>query len=151
RHIRKLVAVNASDPSADPELLRRFAGERDEAAFAALVRRHGPLVLAVCRRVLHNEHDAEDAFQATFLILAKKAGSLHWHASIANWLYLVAYRVALRAKVEAVRRRARENSAANRPVADPLAEITLREAQAVLDEELARLPAKCRAPLLLCC
>jgi RNA polymerase sigma factor (sigma-70 family) len=106
--------------------------------------------LGVCRRILP-EADADDAFQGTFLILARKAASLGWHESVANWLYLVAYRLALKVKTEALRRRAHESQATDRPPRDPMAEISLREAQAVLDEELASLPDKLRAPVLLCC
>jgi len=84
--------------------LRRFAALRDEQAFAALVRRHGPMVLNVGQRVLHNGHDAEDVFQATFLVFTRKAGSLRWHESVGNWLYQVAYRIARKARAAAARR-----------------------------------------------
>ncbi|HEV3120052.1 MAG TPA: sigma-70 family RNA polymerase sigma factor [Gemmataceae bacterium] len=151
RHIRQL-ADNSADASAtDRELLRRFAAHRDQAAFAALVRRHGRLVFGVCRRVLGEEHDAEDAFQATFLILARKAGAPFWRESIGNWLYQIAFRLAVRMRRQAGRRQQRERYAGQRCAADPLAEITLREAQLTLDEELSRLPHALRAPIVLCC
>jgi DNA-directed RNA polymerase specialized sigma24 family protein len=110
-YIRKLVAAPAAPAVTDRELLKRFVQQRDDAAFADLVQRHGPMVLQVCRNLLHNGHDAEDAFQATFLVLARKAVSLCWQASIADWLHQVAYRVALKARTEAARRRARERVA----------------------------------------
>src|SRR5262249_43115396 len=128
-----------------------FVTRRDEAAFTALVRRHGPMVLGVCQRVLSHRQDAEDACQATFLVLARKATSPRWHDSVASWLYEVAYHLALKARAAAARRSAHEGRARPRPGADPLADVTLRELQSVLDEELARLPAQYRAPLILCC
>jgi RNA polymerase sigma factor (sigma-70 family) len=137
--------------SSDSELLHRFTDQRDEAAFAALVRRHGAMVLGVCRRVLHHSHDAEDAFQATFFVLARKAASVRWQDSIAGWLQQTAYHLALRTRTAAVRRRTHEGAAQPASPTDHLAEITLREFQQVLDEELARLPEKYRAPLVLCC
>src|SRR5690242_16411189 len=149
RHIRTVAAPAAG--LSDRELVERFAAGRDEAAFAALLLRHGPMVLCVCRRVLADWHDAEDAFQATFLVLARKAGSLRAGGSVAGWLHGVAYRLALKARVSAARRREREGRAAARPPGDPLAEVSVREAQAILDDELARLPEKFRAPLVLCC
>jgi RNA polymerase sigma factor (sigma-70 family) len=151
RHLRQLAKPHSFTQASDRELLRHFATHHDEAAFTALVRRHGPLVLRVCQRVLHHRQDAEDAFQATFLLLARKATSAHWHESVANWLYGVAHHVALKARAAAARRAAHESRARSLPAADPLAEITLRELQGVLAEELARLPAKYRAPLILCC
>src|SRR3712207_3694597 len=90
RTLHHCVTRQACDGLSDRELLARFAAGRDEAAFAALLRRHGPMVLRVGRRVLLNGHDAEDVFQATFLALARRAGSRGWQESIANWLYLVA-------------------------------------------------------------
>src|SRR3954447_1120101 len=101
----------------DGQLLARFLDGRDEAAFAALVRRHGPMVLGVCRRVLGHAHDAEDAFQATFLVLARKARSLADPEAVGPWLYGVAYRTALEARAMSRRRRAREKQV--RDVPDP--------------------------------
>src|SRR5437870_2247412 len=108
QHIRKLAATG-SDHLPDRELLRRFVTTRDEAAFAALVRRHGKMVLSVCQRVLHNWHDAEDAFQATFLVLSRKADSLRHPELVGNWLYGVAHRLARKARVHTSRRWARES------------------------------------------
>src|SRR5438105_3431476 len=91
RHLRKLTAADRAEPAADADLLRRFTARRDPNAFAGLVERHGPMVLGVCRGVLRNHHDAEDAFQATFLALARKADSIRQGASLGGWLYEVAY------------------------------------------------------------
>src|SRR5437763_15235675 len=91
QHVRKILTAHESEQLSDRELLRRFAQEHDEAAFAMLVRRHGSMVLHSCQRVLHNWHDAEDGFQATFLVLARKAGSQRWKESVSTWLYLVAH------------------------------------------------------------
>jgi RNA polymerase sigma factor (sigma-70 family) len=132
-------------------LLERFAGRREEEAFAELVRRHGPMVLGVCRRVLHDHQEAEDALQATFFILARKAGTIRRHESLASWLYGVAYHVALRARARASRRADLAARAGEKQPADPLAEVSGRELLTLLDEELQRLPAAYRAPLVLCC
>jgi RNA polymerase sigma factor (sigma-70 family) len=151
RHLRRLVAPQGVAHLSDKELVARFAAHRDEAAFEALVQRHGPMVLCVCRRVLGNEHDAEDAFQATFLVLSRKTASLRRQESVGSWLFGVAHRLALKANAAAARRRIHESRAATPSPRDPLAEITVREAQMVLENELARLPEKYRAPLVLCC
>jgi RNA polymerase sigma factor (sigma-70 family) len=135
--------------SSDRHLLARFVATRDEAAFATLVRRHGPMVLSVCRRVLRDIHDAEDSFQATFLVLARKAGSLVVGDSLGCWLYGVAYRAALETREFNARRRARE-----RPMNDvPHPEVLPAESQdwrPLLDRELNLLPQKYRAAIVLC-
>jgi RNA polymerase sigma factor (sigma-70 family) len=139
----------AEGPS-DGELLRQFCERRDEAAFAALVRRHGPLVLGVCRRVLRDVHAAEDAFQATFLVLARKAAGVGRPERLANWLYGVAYRTALKARARAARRGQHERQAGAMAVTDPEDARAWRELCAALDEEVSRLPERYRAPLVLC-
>src|SRR5262245_7363850 len=107
QHIRNWAGVRASDQPNDGALLDRFIREQDEAAFAVLVQRYGSLVFGVCRRILRDSHDAEAAFQATFVVLVRKASSIHQRDSIASWLYRVAYRVALEAKSKAYRWRER--------------------------------------------
>src|SRR5262249_10537307 len=134
----------------DRQLLQRFAAGHDEAAFTELVRRHAALVLGVCQRVLHHSHDAEDAFQATFLVLARKAALLRWQESGSKWLYEVACRTALKARANAARRRAHERQAEAMRQPSPVAELARQELRGLLDAELARLPARYRAPLLLC-
>jgi RNA polymerase sigma-70 factor (ECF subfamily) len=133
----------------DGQLLECFVAQREEAAFEALVRRHGPMVLGVCRRVLHHGHDAEDAFQATFLVLLRKAASIVPREQVGPWLYGVAYRTALKAKATAAKRRAKERQV--RPVprreeGDPV----WQELLPLLDQELSRLPDKYRVPVILC-
>lgn len=135
----------------DAQLLRRFAAHRDEGAFAVLVHRHGPLVYGVCRNVLRRQHDAEDAFQATFLVLARRAGAIREGQALGGWLYRVAYRVAMKARRSADLRRLREDKAAKPDEDRASTEIAWRELQSMLDEELNRLPAKYRAPFVLCC
>jgi RNA polymerase sigma factor (sigma-70 family) len=149
RFIRTL-ATEHSERLADRQLLQRFLAERDEAAFAALVRRHGPMVLGVCRRILQHDHDAEDVFQATFLVLARWAGAVRCQESVGSWLFGVAYRLAHKARLSAARRLSHESRAGRALSADPLDELSSLEAKALLDRELARLPEKYRAPLILC-
>ena len=133
----------------DHILLRQFCEQRDEAAFATLLYRHGPMVLGVCRSVLRNEADAEDAFQATFLILARKAASIRKTASVASWLHGVAHRTALKARAKSATREKNEARAPRRPVSDP-DDLAWREVQQVLHEELAGLAGRYRDPLVVC-
>jgi RNA polymerase sigma factor (sigma-70 family) len=138
------------EEESDALLLTRFANQQDDAAFAALVKRHGPMVLAVCRRILRNPHDADDAFQATFMVLVRKAASIAQPELLGNWLYGVAYRVAVKARANVARRTQHERRAPVIPLEDPLLDVTSRELRTVLDAELDRLPEKYRAPLVLC-
>jgi RNA polymerase sigma factor (sigma-70 family) len=152
RHLRRATGAGSYSGAGDARLLERFAACGDEAAFAALVGRHGPLVWQVCRRVLRHEHDAEDAFQAAFLALARKARSIGRGEAVGGWLYRVALRVALRVRAAAARRVAHERPAADADRAaagrdDPL----WRDLRPVLDEEVARLPGRYRAAFVLCC
>src|SRR5262249_51282071 len=110
-HVRELAGREHAGRQSDAECLGRFAHCQDEAAFATLVRRHGPMVLGVCRRVLHDHHAAEDVFQATFLVLARKARSISKHGSVASWLHGVAHRLALKSKADAIRRQNHERCA----------------------------------------
>jgi RNA polymerase sigma factor (sigma-70 family) len=143
----RTVALPQEDATlSDRQLLDRYVRGREEAAFAALVHRHGPMVWGVCRRILHSHQDAEDAFQATFLVLVRKAAGVR---SVANWLYGVAHQTALSARASAGKRRMREKqvTAMPEPAAEPEACNDLR---AVLDRELTRLPAKYREAIVLC-
>ena len=152
RHLRMLFSVGAGAGLSDARLLERFAtarGEASELAFAALVERHGPVVLRACRGVLRDEHEAQDAFQATFLILARKGRTLWVRDSLAPWLHRVACRVAGRARVVAERRRRLERRAAERPPGRSPGE-GCRELAAILHEEVDRLPDRYRGPVVLC-
>jgi RNA polymerase sigma factor (sigma-70 family) len=133
-------------------LLDRFVTQRDMGAFAVLVRRHGPMVMRVCQRVLHNAHDAEDAFQATFIVLMRKAPAIGQRELLANWLYGVASKVAANARLQATRRQAHVKCAEPRQLEGaerPSSEASWQDIRPVLDEELNRLPAKYRAPVVL--
>jgi RNA polymerase sigma factor (sigma-70 family) len=149
RHVKILAAGRCVREWSDRQLLDAFAARGSEAAFTALVSRHGPMVLRVCRRVLNHEQDAEDAFQATFLVLARSIGSIRKRDSLANWLHGVAYRTAMKAKRGAARRRnheARLRAVALQTAAEP----TWNDVQAVLDEEIQRLPSCFREAFVLC-
>jgi len=150
RRLRRLV-TGAGGDATDQQLLERYAAGRDEEAFAALVRRHGPMVHGVCRRILGNCHDADDAFQATFLVLARKASTVVWRASVGNWLHGVAYRTAHKLRVQSARRARHEQRAAALGNEHTNEHPEARELRQVLDEELVRLPERFRMPLLLCC
>jgi RNA polymerase sigma factor (sigma-70 family) len=149
-HLRRLAGTNLCGPAVDAELLDRFTTQRDEAAFAELVRRHGPMVFNVCRSVLRQQQDAEDAFQATFLILARKAVSIRRPEAVAGWLCEVAHRVAVKAQSAAAGRRDRERKAVQPMPASSALDLTLRDLQRTLHEELQQLPEKFRLPLVLC-
>jgi RNA polymerase sigma factor (sigma-70 family) len=150
RQLRRAALLSAGDGPPDAQLLESFLARRDEAAFEALLRRHGPMVLGVCRRVLRNTHDAEDAFQATFLVLARKGGSIRSRQVVASWLYGVAYRTAMKARAMSARRRAREKQAAEASRPDVRAGGVEEELLERLDHELSRLPDKYRVPVNLC-
>jgi RNA polymerase sigma factor (sigma-70 family) len=138
------------DGATDGQLLERFVHRRDGVAFATLLRRHGPMVLGVCRRVLRGGPDAEDAFQATFLVLARKAGTLGRPELLANWLYGVAYRTALHMRARSARRRLLEREAATMSASESEPDAGWQELRELLDDELQSLPEKYRAPLVLC-
>lgn len=144
------IALADVEKQSDRDLIERFAAHDDQAAFAALVERHGPMVLGVCRRRLAQPQDAEDAAQAVFVLLAQKAKRISWNASIANWLYASARNVAWHAFVSARRRTVREKLAAQAEPVSTLDDITGRELLAILDEELEKLPSRYREPLVLC-
>jgi RNA polymerase sigma factor (sigma-70 family) len=148
--LKSLLAVPTTGEWTDCQLLERYASQRDEAAFASLVRRHGSLVLGVGRRILQHDQDAEDVFQATFIMLARKANSSGWQKSIAGWLYKVAYRLALRTKAKAIRQRTLQTAVG---IASATKSSTIEESQellAMMDAELHHLADKYREPLLLC-
>ena len=154
--VQTTTATQTAPPETDAQLVARFNASRDEAAFGALVQRYGPAVWQVCHRVLRDRHDAHDAFQATFLALLRGAAHVQRPEAIGSWLYGVAYRMAMRARVRRQRGAALlpETAAAESDVvdplaSDPLADVAQRELLRVLDEELMRLPARYREPLVL--
>lgn len=158
-HLNILATVGVVGDMADGQLLRGCLGSRDgqnhaqaqaQAAFSALVQRHGPMVLKVCRQVLGDLHDADDAFQATFLVLLRRAGSVRNVDSVASWLHGVAYRVSRRARIAAVERRARERRAAEINTLQHDCRAEDLESWDELHEEIARLPARYREPIVLC-
>ena len=152
RHIRRAAGRRELANRSDRELLTSFARDRDENAFIELVHRHAALVGGVCRRVLRHEQDVEDAFQATFLVLSRRASAIAWHESAANWLHKVALHLARKAGKMAARRQEAERNrqllASTCSTAAPIRQVW--ELQEVLDKELARLPATCRSSLILC-
>jgi RNA polymerase sigma factor (sigma-70 family) len=150
--IRRLrVTTSRAGPGmTDGQLLECFVGRRDEAAFAALVRRHGPMVWGVCRRILHSHHDAEDAFQATFLVLVRRAGSVVPRQMVANWLYGVARRTAVKARALAARRSRREDQLTEQSEPAAGERSADRDLRSLLDHELARLPDRYRVAIVLC-
>ncbi|HYV38585.1 MAG TPA: sigma-70 family RNA polymerase sigma factor, partial [Gemmataceae bacterium] len=151
QEIRRIAGLSATALLPDRELLESFVGRHDQAAFEVLVRRYGSMVFGLCKRILRHNQDAEDAFQATFLVLVRKAASLGRGETVGNWLYGVAYRTALQARTRSTRRRRHEALAAPREHEESSVEIAARlELQALLDRELSRLPDKYRAVIVLC-
>jgi RNA polymerase sigma factor (sigma-70 family) len=154
RHLRHVLAPPEVKGASDAELLGRFVQSHDQTAFELLVRRHEALVFGVCRRIVRDRHDAEDAFQATFLALACKAGSIRKGAAVAGWLHRVACRVALQARAAAARRGALhrlEDGLDSVPAPrEPRPDALWRDLKPILDEELSRLPEKLRVPVVLC-
>jgi RNA polymerase sigma factor (sigma-70 family) len=149
QHLRRAALRHVGATLTDGELLERYVTQRDDAAFEALMRRHGPMVLGACRRVLGNEADAEDAFQATFLVFVHKAASIRSRSTVSNWLYGVAHNMALKAKALNRKRYMKEREAASVPKHQARAEVW-QEVQALLDAELSGLPDKYRVAIVLC-
>lgn len=151
QHLRHLVDQGVADAMSDRQLLERFVRQRDESAFDKLVQRHGPMVLRVCGRILGSGHDVDDGFQATFLVLVRRAEALPWREALGGWLHGVALRVALKIKAQAVRHPLPERAKPAKTPHDPVQEEVLAgELRQIVDEELRRLPARYRDPLVLC-
>src|SRR5207253_2496128 len=150
RLLRSIVPARDQAALGDAALVARFVGDRDESAFETLLRRHGPMVLSVCRRMLRDEHAVEDAFQVTFLVLLQKAGSLRRGDLLGNWLYGVAHRTALKARSAAARRSVRERCLDD--ALEPTATVDgiPPDVRPVIDDEIRRLPPLYREPVVLC-
>jgi RNA polymerase sigma factor (sigma-70 family) len=150
RDLQTLFDIGVLGDRPDGELLGHFVEQREEAVFEAIVRRHGPMVWGVCRRVLRDHHDAEDAFQATFLVLARKAASVVPREKLGNWLYGVAYQTARNARAIRARRRLREGQVSEMPELEAASHDLRDEFTEQLDRELSRLPEKYSNPIVLC-
>jgi RNA polymerase sigma factor (sigma-70 family) len=150
QHLRRAALVQDCGGMTDGQLLADFINSRNEGALEALVRRHGPMVWGVCRRVLFNHHDAEDAFQATFLVLLRKAASISRRELLANWLYGVAHQTALKARATTAKNRSRERQVTQMPEPESKQQELWHELEPLLDQELSRLPQKYRSAVVLC-
>jgi RNA polymerase sigma factor (sigma-70 family) len=150
QHLRRTVLLHDGAGLTDGQLLEDYISRHDETAVAALVRRHGSMVWGVCRRVLRNHHDAEDAFQAAFLVLVRKAASIVPRQMVANWLYGVAHQTALNARAAAARRKGRERQVTEMPEPAVTEQDLWHDLQPILDEELSHLPDKYRVAIVLC-
>jgi len=148
RHVRRVAL--SDDGLSDTQLLGAFLANREDSAFEAILRRHGPLVFGVCRRVLRDRHLAEDAFQATFLVLVRKAGAVRTQTSLGSWLYKVAYRTAMKALAMKLRRQSKESQVPMVAMADAVADAERRELLERFDAALNALPEKYRVPVVLC-
>jgi RNA polymerase sigma factor (sigma-70 family) len=150
QYIRRIVRPDCLQDATDSQLLQRFIASGDEEAFALLVRRHGPMVLGICQRALSQAQDVEDAFQATFMVLVRKASLIGRPELLGNWLYGVALRTSAKARANAARRRTREALLPDLPDAEAPGEPVWKSVQGTLDEEVGRLPSKYRVPFVLC-
>jgi RNA polymerase sigma factor (sigma-70 family) len=150
KDLQTLFSVGAIGGLSDAQLLDRFVSRREELVFEAIIQRHGPMAWGVCRRVLRDHHDAEDAFQATFLVLARKAASVMPREKLGNWLYGVAYQTAMKARAKTSRRRGRERQVPDMPEPEGGRENHRDDLLPLLDQELSRLPEKYRIPIVLC-
>jgi RNA polymerase sigma factor (sigma-70 family) len=148
--IRRLIGGEGGCALTDAELLERFVASADASSFEVLIWRHGAMVLGLCRRILRDRHEAEDAFQATFLVFARKAGSIGQRRAVGCWLYKVAYRIALRLRASAAKRPTTAEAADDLPGLESADDGDWRDLRPVLDEEIARLPEKYRAAFVLC-
>jgi RNA polymerase sigma factor (sigma-70 family) len=151
RLLRDRLAVHDGTEPTDEQLLDAFLAHHDESAFAGIVRRHGSMVLQVCRRILGHQQDAEDAFQATFLVLARQGAALRNKAALGSFLHGVAHRTSLKVKQAAMRRQHHEGRAPQRRSTEPVDDLSWREVRRLLDEEIARLPEASRSVFVLCC
>jgi RNA polymerase sigma factor (sigma-70 family) len=150
QYLRRVLPSQDAADVTDGLLLGRFIEEKDEAAIQGLIRRHGPMVWGVCCRLLRDHHDAEDAFQATFLVLVRKAASIVPQGMVANWLYGVAPQTALKARANAARRKGRERQVTEMPEPAAAKQDLWNDLQPLLDQELSRLPERYRALIVLC-
>jgi RNA polymerase sigma-70 factor (ECF subfamily) len=150
RDLQILFSAGSLGGLTDGQLLDRYLSRRDEAIFEAIVHRHGPMVWGVCRRVLRDHHDAEDAFQATFLVLVRKASSVMPGEMLPNWLYGVAYQTAMKARARTFQRRGRERQVPEMPEPEAPHQESWDDWLPMLDQELSRLPDKYRVPVVLC-
>ena len=150
RHLRELFSGGTAVGLSDGQLLARYAADRDGPAFAALVARHGPMVISTCRAILGHDHDVEDAFQATFLVLARKAGSVRASDALGGWLHRVAYRVAVQANIEVKRRRWHESEVPMTEIPAPARAGLDVDLRSIVHEEIDRLPERHRLPVVLC-
>ena len=149
-HLRRIEIRKDGGLLTDAQLLECYLADRDDAAFEGLVRRHGPMVFGVCRRVLSDVHDAEDAVQATFLVLVRKAASIEPREMVGNWLHGVAYSTSVRARSASAKRRAKEGKAAAMPVRSDAQDEAWEQLLPLLDRELKALPDNFRLPIVLC-
>src|SRR5439155_22325727 len=150
QHLRRAMLLRDGAGLTDGRLLKDYISRRDETALAALVQRHGPMVWGVCRRVLSNYHDAEDAFQATFLVLVRRAASIASPELLANWLYGVAHQTAMKARATVAKRKIRERQVTEMPEPAVVEQDLWNDLRPLLDQELSRLPDSYRVVIVLC-